>query len=151
MGKPTRYGYTMRLPGGFTYEITAPHREWLDHLNGLWHGPGGQLLTPAHVVAADMNSETVAAMQAEIRRLEGELHVAKLREAVHRGGYVEYGGEKWWADHLLKRAEDEARELRLTLNQQIDQYEQLEARLAGKPQCSVCRRYHGSEVTHECE
>jgi hypothetical protein len=33
-----------------------------------------------------------------------------LRATFH-GGYIEYGGEKWWADHLLGAAEARGRQL----------------------------------------
>ncbi len=94
----------------------------------------------------------VAAGKEALATAEARAAAAETGQPVNCGGYIEYGGEKWWAAHLLRAAEtklaetererdglkgaldEEVRSWHLRDNQAVAERDRLTARLAGVEQ-----------------
>lgn len=110
-----------------------------------------------YYIGADQSAAGKAAL-ADLKALQSELETA-VRVADDRLTRIEELAKaltnmvgafdpqsEWWENEGLARHEADG-----SLSVEIRAEVLEEARTALKPECSICRRRHGREITHECE
>jgi hypothetical protein len=94
--------------------VIEVENEWADTLTRI--STGKSSVVDAECVRALVRSQL--ALRREVEKL-------KLFECRHFGGYVLWDDQKWWASHLLTKAEETARQLR-------EENKRLKAELSGE-------------------